>query len=152
MSASEGCAVGAFEVVEVVPVDPRLGRVYEHGWRSWSPTGTYPVTATSYRPRRPEMFADAGIASTPTTWAQLLDASAKLKAKGYTPFVIGGGKDGFASSMILAGLASVDVYGKTPDWMTQRRAGKVRFADRPRLREGRRQVRRARRQGLPRQA
>ena len=41
----------------------------------------------------------------------------------------GGGKDGFASSMILAGIVSVDVYGKTPDWMTQRRAGKVKFSD-----------------------
>src|SRR4030088_2993870 len=25
-------------------------RVYEHGWQSWSPTGTYPATATSSRP------------------------------------------------------------------------------------------------------
>jgi len=52
VSASD---VSAFEVVEVVPVDPRVGRVYEHGWQSWSPTGTYPMTATSYRPRRPEI-------------------------------------------------------------------------------------------------
>ena len=76
-----------------------------------------------------KLFADAGITSTPKTWADLLDASAKLKAKGTTPFVIGGGKDGFASSMVLAGLVSVDVYGKTADWLTQRRAGKVKFSD-----------------------
>jgi multiple sugar transport system substrate-binding protein len=76
-----------------------------------------------------KMFADAGIAAAPKTWAELLDASAKLKAKGLTPFVVGGGKDGFASSMILAGLVSVDVYGKAADWLTQRRAGKVKFAD-----------------------
>jgi multiple sugar transport system substrate-binding protein len=76
-----------------------------------------------------KMFADAGVTSTPTTWAQLLDAAAKLKAKGFTPFVIGGGKDAFASSMILAGLVSVDVYGKTPDWLSQRRAGKTKFTD-----------------------
>jgi ABC-type glycerol-3-phosphate transport system substrate-binding protein len=75
------------------------------------------------------MFASAGISSTPKTWAELLDASAKLKAKGYTPFVIGGGKDAFASSMILAGVVSTDVYGKTPDWMTQRRENKVKFTD-----------------------
>jgi len=57
VSASDVSAsdVSAFEVVEVVPVDPRVGRVYEHGWQSWSPSGTYPVTATSYRPRRPEI-------------------------------------------------------------------------------------------------
>jgi alpha-galactosidase len=36
-------------------VDPERGRVYEHGWQSWSPTATYPVTATSHRPVRPEM-------------------------------------------------------------------------------------------------
>jgi alpha-galactosidase len=34
-----------------VVVDGRRGRVYEHGWQSWSPTTTYPVMATSHRPR-----------------------------------------------------------------------------------------------------
>jgi alpha-galactosidase len=45
----------AFEVVEVLPVDVRLARVYEHGWQSWSPAATYAVDATSYRPGRPEI-------------------------------------------------------------------------------------------------
>jgi len=76
-----------------------------------------------------QMFAQAGVAATPTTWAQLLSAAAALKAKGYTPFVVGGGKDAFASSMILSGIVSVDIYGKKPDWLTQRRAGTVKFAD-----------------------
>lgn len=40
----------AFEVIDEVPVDPALARVYEHGWQSWSPTTSYPVTATSARP------------------------------------------------------------------------------------------------------
>src|SRR5689334_25205622 len=31
--------------------------------------------------------------------------------------------------MILAGIVSVDVYGKTPDWLAKRRAGQVKFAD-----------------------
>jgi multiple sugar transport system substrate-binding protein len=75
------------------------------------------------------MFADAGITSTPTTWAELLAAAGKLKAKGQQPFVIGGGKDGFPAAMIMTGLVSVDVYGRTPDWLTQRRAGKVKFTD-----------------------
>ncbi|MEV6009698.1 extracellular solute-binding protein [Streptomyces sp. NPDC051976] len=75
------------------------------------------------------VFTAAGISATPTTWAELLSACAKLKATGHTPFVIGGGKDGFASSMILSGIVSVDVYGRTPDWMTRRRAGTVKFAD-----------------------
>jgi len=44
-----------FEVVADVPVDPARARVYEHGWQSWSPTTSYPVHATSYRPVRPAM-------------------------------------------------------------------------------------------------
>ncbi|GAA2431373.1 alpha-galactosidase [Actinomadura vinacea] len=35
-----------------VPVDPVRGRVYEHGWQSWSPSAAYPVTATGERPRQ----------------------------------------------------------------------------------------------------
>ncbi len=36
-------------------VDPAHARVYEHGWQSWSPTTAYPVTATGFRPSRPEL-------------------------------------------------------------------------------------------------
>ncbi|WP_433182736.1 glycoside hydrolase family 36 protein [Actinoallomurus sp. CA-150999] len=36
-------------------VDPEKGRVYEHGWQSWSPATTYPVTGTSHRPVLPVM-------------------------------------------------------------------------------------------------
>ena len=39
-----------FDVVARVPVDPDAGRVHEMGWQSWSPSTTYPVTATSARP------------------------------------------------------------------------------------------------------
>jgi ABC-type glycerol-3-phosphate transport system substrate-binding protein len=74
-------------------------------------------------------FTGAGITRTPATWNELLGTCAKLKTAGVSPFVIGGGKDGFASSMLLVGIVSVDVYGKTPDWMTRRRAGTVKFSD-----------------------
>jgi multiple sugar transport system substrate-binding protein len=100
--------------------NPIKGKYYQ------LPANTQTIPPVYYNKK---MFADAGVTGTPKTWADLLDASAKLKAKGLTPFVIGGGKDGFASSMILAGVVSVDVYGKTPDWLTQRRAGKVKFTD-----------------------
>jgi alpha-galactosidase len=43
---------GGFEVVAEVACDPGRSQVYEHGWQSWSPSGTYPATATSPRPRR----------------------------------------------------------------------------------------------------
>lgn len=76
-----------------------------------------------------QQFADAGITTPPNTWAELLAAADKLKAKGHTPFTIGGGTEGFPSAMLLDGLVSVDVYAKTPDWLTQRRADKVKFTD-----------------------
>jgi len=78
-----------------------------------------------------KMFADAGITASPKTWDELVADSEKLKAKGYTPFTIGGGKDGFPSSMILTGLVSTEVYNTMPDWLTQRRADKVKFTDAP---------------------
>lgn len=33
--------------------EPERLHVYEHGWQSWSPTGLYPATTTSPRPRHP---------------------------------------------------------------------------------------------------
>lgn len=42
----------AWTEVTELDVDPARGRVYETGWQSWSPAGTYPVGATSPRPRR----------------------------------------------------------------------------------------------------
>ncbi|SMD18517.1 ABC transporter substrate-binding protein [Kibdelosporangium aridum] len=90
------------------------------------PANTQTIPPVYYNKK---MFADAGITGTPKTWAELLQAADRLKAKGQQPFVIGGGKDGFPASMILTGIISVDVYGKTPDWLTQRRNNKVKFTD-----------------------
>lgn len=39
-----------FSAVDEVDVDPELGRLYEHGWQSWSPTATYRLTQASARP------------------------------------------------------------------------------------------------------
>jgi multiple sugar transport system substrate-binding protein len=100
--------------------NPIKGRYYQ------LPANTQTIPPVYYNK---QMFAQAGITTPPTTWAQLLSAAAALKAKGHTPFVVGGGKDAFASSMILDGIVSVDIYGRTPDWMTRRRAGTVKFAD-----------------------
>ena len=41
-----------FSPVDEVVVDRQHARVYEHGWQSWSPTGTYGVADTSARPSR----------------------------------------------------------------------------------------------------
>jgi alpha-galactosidase len=48
--------VSDFGVVDVVRTDPGRATVYEHGWQSWSPSASYPVGATSYRPRRAEIL------------------------------------------------------------------------------------------------
>lgn len=39
-----------FSDLDELTVHPDRARVYEHGWQSWSPSTTYPVTATSARP------------------------------------------------------------------------------------------------------
>ncbi|WP_331773414.1 extracellular solute-binding protein (plasmid) [Embleya sp. NBC_00888] len=101
-------------------VNPIKGKYYQ------LPANTQTIPPVYYNTKT---FAAAGITSPPKTWTELLDDCAKLKAAGDTPFVVGGGKNGFASSMILSGIVSVDVYGKTPDWLVQRRAGKVKFSD-----------------------
>lgn len=60
----------SFSVVAEIPVDTSVARVFEHGWQSWSPSSSYPVTETSPRPPhrgrrqmsyRPDVIApDAG--------------------------------------------------------------------------------------------
>ncbi|MGC5410053.1 ABC transporter substrate-binding protein, partial [Streptomyces sp. DT225] len=101
--------------------NPIGGKIYQ------LPYNTQPTPLVYYSKK---LFAKAGVAGPPKTYRELLDASAKLKKKGIAPFVVGGGgKDAFASSYLWTALVGTDVYKKTPDWMAQRRAGKVKFAD-----------------------
>ncbi|MGW1552620.1 ABC transporter substrate-binding protein [Streptomyces sp. NPDC002346] len=75
-------------------------------------------------------FAAAGINTPPRTYSELLDDSAKLKKKGINPFVVGGGgKDSWADMFPLICTVATDVYKKTPDWLSQRGQGKVKFTD-----------------------
>jgi ABC-type glycerol-3-phosphate transport system substrate-binding protein len=73
------------------------------------------------------MFAKAGI-TPPTTWAQFMTDCAKLKAAGMVPIELGG-HDSFAAAMPLTGALSADVLGADPNWIQQRYAGTVKFAD-----------------------
>src|SRR3984885_9609412 len=73
------------------------------------------------------LFAKAGV-TPPTTWAQFMTDSAKLKAAGIVPIELGG-HDSFAAAMPLTGALSADVLGSDPNWIQQRFAGKVKFAD-----------------------
>ncbi|MFG2525548.1 ABC transporter substrate-binding protein [Streptomyces sp. NPDC048527] len=75
-------------------------------------------------------FAAAGIDTPPRTYRELLDDSAELKKKGINPFVVGGGgKDSWADMFPLICTVATDVYKKTPDWLSQRAKGKVKFTD-----------------------
>jgi ABC-type glycerol-3-phosphate transport system substrate-binding protein len=96
------------------------GKVYQ------LPANTQSIPNVYYRK---SMFAAAGITAPPKTYAELLDASAKLKAKGVTPFVVGGGKEAFPSVLPLTATVGTEVYRQTKDWMNKRREGTVTFAD-----------------------
>jgi ABC-type glycerol-3-phosphate transport system substrate-binding protein len=88
------------------------------------PTNSQVIPLVFYNKK---LFAAAG-AKVPTTWAEFLDACAKLKAAGTTPLELGGA-DPFAASMPLVGLISADVLGKDPKWIAERYQNKTHFAD-----------------------
>jgi ABC-type glycerol-3-phosphate transport system substrate-binding protein len=94
------------------------GKVYQ------LPANTQTIPVVYYNKK---MFADAGITAEPKTYADLLAAAEKLKAKNIQPFVTGGVHDNLG--VFFAGLAGTDVYAKNPKWMADRRAGKVKFCD-----------------------
>lgn len=96
------------------------GRVYQ------LPANTQTIPNVYYRR---SMFAKAGITAPPKTYAEFLEDCAKLKAKGITPFVVGGGKEAFPSVLPLTATVATEVYRQRPDWLTQRRAGGVKFTD-----------------------
>ncbi|HZN76363.1 MAG TPA: glycoside hydrolase family 36 protein [Micromonosporaceae bacterium] len=54
-----------FETVAELSVDADRAQVYEHGWQSWSPASSYPVTATSPRPVTADRRAMSYRAETP---------------------------------------------------------------------------------------
>jgi multiple sugar transport system substrate-binding protein len=94
------------------------GKVYQ------LPANTQTIPVVYYNKK---LFADAGITAAPKTYAELLDTAAKLKAKGITPFVVGGVHDALGPT--FAGILGTEVYAKNPNWMHDRRADKVKFCD-----------------------
>lgn len=96
------------------------GKVYQ------LPANTQTIPMVYYRK---SMFAKAGITSTPTTYQQMLDDSAKLKAAGLLPFQVGGGSDAFAAVLPLSATVATQVYRQDPTWIEDRHAGKVKFSD-----------------------
>ncbi|MFI1092597.1 ABC transporter substrate-binding protein [Streptomyces sp. NPDC020917] len=101
--------------------NPINGKIYQ------LPYNTQPTPLVYYNKSD---FAAAGIAAPPKTYQELLDDCAKLKAKGVNPFVVGGGgKDTWADMYPLIATVATDTYRQTPDWLSQRAAGKVKFTD-----------------------
>ncbi|WP_326791532.1 extracellular solute-binding protein [Streptomyces sp. NBC_00841] len=77
-----------------------------------------------------DLFAKAGISAPPKTYAELLDDSAKLKAKGIAPFEIGGGgKDTWATAFALNAAVAADVLIADPAWFVKREKNEVKFTD-----------------------
>lgn len=94
------------------------GKVYQ------LPANTQTIPVVYYNKKQ---FADAGVTAEPKTYAELLAAAEKLKAKAIQPFVTGGVHDNLG--VFFAGIAGTEVYAKNPKWMADRRAGKVKFCD-----------------------
>ncbi len=65
----------------------------------------------------------------PTTWAQFVAVSQKIKAAGITPIAIGGSQDTWTSWIFLGGMFSTDVLGQDPNWILERKQNKVHFTD-----------------------
>lgn len=94
------------------------GKVYQ------LPANTQTIPVVYYNKA---LFDRAGIGGPPASYAEMLADAAKLKAKGVTPFVVGGGHDALGPT--FAGILGTDVYAKNPNWMHDRRAGTVKFTD-----------------------
>ena len=75
-----------------------------------------------------DIFAKVGV-EPPTTWQEFVDVATKIKAAGYKPLLTCGAADSWCTSIFLSGIVSANVLGDTPDWVTQRYAGKVKFSD-----------------------
>ncbi len=94
------------------------GKVYQ------LPANTQTIPIVYYNK---DLFTKGDIAAPPATYAELLDDAAKLKAKGITPFVVGGVHDALGPTW--SAILATELYAKNPNWMHDRRAGKVKFSD-----------------------
>jgi ABC-type glycerol-3-phosphate transport system substrate-binding protein len=74
-------------------------------------------------------FEKAGITAPPANYKEFVANLDKLKAAGYQPLQLQSGADTWAAGFLLSSIIDADVLGKTPDWVQQRKAGTVKFAD-----------------------
>jgi multiple sugar transport system substrate-binding protein len=91
------------------------------------PTGAQAIPLVYYNK---DLFQKAGISGAPTTYAELADDAAKLKAAGIPAFEIGGGgKDTWATEFALVAAVAADVLTKDPNWFLKRGTDEVKFTD-----------------------
>lgn len=77
-----------------------------------------------------KIFKDVGV-EVPKTYKELMDAAAKIKAKGITPFALAW-KDGWPHAMWSARDAILEIYMKgSPNWGADLMAGKTTFKNTP---------------------
>lgn len=74
-----------------------------------------------------KLFADAGITATPKSWAELMEVSAKLKAKNITPLIVGGSE--WPSGAVLSLMTAPTIFKSQQTWYADRFEGKVKFTD-----------------------
>src|SRR5690625_737333 len=73
-----------------------------------------------------DLFAEAGIEETPTTWDELFSVSEQLKENDITPLLAGGD---WSTTLTFSILTSGEVFGKNPNWYGDRLEGKVSYTD-----------------------
>lgn len=75
-----------------------------------------------------DMFDQAGITDTPSTWEQFLDACDKLQKAGFQPIVMGD-KDMYVLQFGLYQLAANEIYPTNAKYDEQLRDGDTKFTD-----------------------
>jgi ABC-type glycerol-3-phosphate transport system substrate-binding protein len=73
-----------------------------------------------------KLWGEAGLTSTPRSWAELEAAGEKIKQAGLTPIITGAG---FAAGLTFTAFVQAEIHRKDPQWYTDRWAGKVHFTD-----------------------
>jgi ABC-type glycerol-3-phosphate transport system substrate-binding protein len=73
-----------------------------------------------------KLWAQAGLTSTPKTWAEFDAACAKIQGAGLTPIITGGE---WVAGYVYLVLTVPEIYNRNPKWYADRWAGKVHFTD-----------------------